>query len=131
MNRKGFTLIELVLVITIIGILAVAALPKFFGMSTQARQSARDGVVGAVRAGIAVYRANNMATGGDGVGVPATLDAAGAGPCSTSAQCFNAVMSNPVNDVNWNVTTTGSVYNYVGGGLNNVYTYNATNGTFQ
>jgi prepilin-type N-terminal cleavage/methylation domain-containing protein len=126
MNRKGFTLIELVLVITIIGILAVAALPRFFGMSNQARVASRDGVVGAVRAGIAVYRANDMAAGGPGT-PPTTLDAQAAGACTA---CFNDIMTNPVNDANWNKIDP-THYNYVGTGAAQGLTYDTTNGTFQ
>ncbi|MDF2546497.1 MAG: putative type pilin [Anaerosolibacter sp.] len=40
-NRKGFTLIELIVVIAILGILAVIAIPRFVGM----RESANEGAV--------------------------------------------------------------------------------------
>ena len=130
MHRKGFTLIELVLVITIIGILAVAALPKFFGMSGQARSAARDGVAGAVRAGIAVYRANNMATGNDG-SAPPGLDAAPSGVCNTATNggCFNDIMTNPVNDTNW-TKNSATNYQYTGSGAAQTFLYNTTNGAF-
>ncbi|MHB8482735.1 MAG: type II secretion system major pseudopilin GspG [Nitrospiria bacterium] len=40
MNRKGFTLIELMVVITILGILAVLILPRITGQTDEARQTA-------------------------------------------------------------------------------------------
>ncbi|MBI2341615.1 MAG: type II secretion system protein, partial [Deltaproteobacteria bacterium] len=44
-REKGFTLIELVLVIAVLGVLAVSALPNLFDISlTNARNNARDGV---------------------------------------------------------------------------------------
>ena len=48
-TQKGFTLIELVMVIVILGILAATALPKFADMGGEARVSVMKGVEGAMR----------------------------------------------------------------------------------
>lgn len=50
MKQKGFTLIELVIVIVILGILAATALPKFIDLSTDARRAALRAVDGSMRA---------------------------------------------------------------------------------
>lgn len=48
-TQKGFTLIELVMVIVILGILAATALPKFVDMGGEARVAVMKGVEGAMR----------------------------------------------------------------------------------
>ena len=60
-RNSGFTLIEVVMVILILGILAVVAIPQFIDLSGQAEGAAEDGVVGSVRAGIAIAHAEAAA----------------------------------------------------------------------
>lgn len=48
-NKGGFTLIELVMIIVILGILAAIALPKYQDMATEARQAVVDGAAGAFK----------------------------------------------------------------------------------
>jgi prepilin-type N-terminal cleavage/methylation domain-containing protein len=57
MNRKGFTLIELVIVIVIIGILAAVAIPKFISLKNEANRAVCQSNVGAIRTALSNFYA--------------------------------------------------------------------------
>jgi MSHA pilin protein MshA len=72
-QSRGFTLIELVVVITILGILAAFAIPKFIALDSQARSATVNGLAGTVKSAAALARSLSMATGGK----PATVSMEG------------------------------------------------------
>jgi MSHA pilin protein MshA len=61
--QQGFTLIELVLVIIILGVLAAFALPKFSDLSRAAKLANLDGIAGAMRSTIAIVKSKAYASG--------------------------------------------------------------------
>lgn len=64
-NNKGFTLIELVVVIVILGILAATAAPKFMDLQKDAKTSAIHGLQGAVKSAANMAYAKSIIQGSD------------------------------------------------------------------
>jgi prepilin-type N-terminal cleavage/methylation domain-containing protein len=62
-DNKGFTIVELVVVIAILGILVAVAIPKYVEMTTQAKKAADDGYLAGLRSATLMLYASNIVAG--------------------------------------------------------------------
>ncbi|MBU1318422.1 MAG: prepilin-type N-terminal cleavage/methylation domain-containing protein [candidate division Zixibacteria bacterium] len=63
LGNSGFTLIELVIIIVVLGIIAAIAVPKYQNIAIEAKESSCKGALGALRSGINIWYANQAAMG--------------------------------------------------------------------
>lgn len=75
MFKKGFTLIELVMVIVILAILAAVAVPRYFDIVATAKLNATKASIGVIRSAVAMKYAENITAGiSEAAARPATID---------------------------------------------------------
>ena len=59
-SRNGFTLIELIIVMVILGIMAAVAVPRYLDSISNAEEAAEDAVISAIRSGLTQYANNSL-----------------------------------------------------------------------
>ncbi|WP_320151557.1 prepilin-type N-terminal cleavage/methylation domain-containing protein [uncultured Tolumonas sp.] len=113
-RSAGFTLIELIIVIVILGILAVTAAPRFINLQNDARTSTVNGLSGAVKAAASMVYSKAIIAGQDKVS-PGEVSINGSdvtlafGYPSALAAGIGAVIDVNQNSTNdWDVTTTST-----------------------
>ena len=118
-NNKGFTLIELIMVIVILGILAAVVVPKFFSFTTQAHNKNKQAVIGAVRSGLNLYAASELVNNG-------TRHFPASDQLQTEQAWVDSVMDEFPDG--WTAGGDGSVATLTYDATSTVYTYNSAGG---
>lgn len=93
-NNKGFTMIELLMVIMLVAILGAVALPQFLDFRTEGKVAAAQSLVSSIRSGIKLQYSQQILRCGGANGTWPTLAAVRSNDITASGDCSTAEVSN-------------------------------------
>ncbi|MGA3065315.1 MAG: prepilin-type N-terminal cleavage/methylation domain-containing protein [Tepidisphaeraceae bacterium] len=129
--RKGFTLVEILIVVIILGILAAIVIPQFTNASSDARNSSLASTLQTLRSQIELYKLQHGDTLPNLVAswAPFTGTTTYGNPATTFGPYMQATPTNPENGFSTVIDSTSSPGASVATGTGFVYDYNGGNGT--
>jgi len=119
-QQSGFTLIELVMVIVILGILAAFALPRFANLSSDARLASLNGALGSVKSAASIAHAKFLVA-------PATATIEGTAVTFVNGYPDAATISDLAQTIDFGPTVAGTVTTFTSGACTFTYTEAAAN----
>ncbi len=105
-DQRGFTLIEIIMVIVLLGIIAAIAIPKYIDLRTEAADATASGIVGAIVSSASIGYAD-LVTKGSSSTFPLFTTLA-----VTYLQAQNITMNLDAGNIRWTASIGGDAYTF-------------------